>query len=185
MKRVPVIILSVCLALGCMSPPAPPKELPQVASRDYDLVWEATVNVIEKHFDLWVKRKEQGYIVSTYKRGEPLPGEYHADAQTGYQVLEELMHIVRRRVTARILEEDDHPGVYKVHLEVIYERQGYVPPTPDYGSAYNLYNHRKTRLNDAADQSETVTWRRLGRDLHLEEALLERIQRYLNKHARK
>lgn len=183
MKAVSGIILVFCLVSGCVQPPAPPKELPPVASRDYDLVWEATLKVVEKHFELWVKRKEEGYIISTYKRGEPLPDEYARDAQTGYHAAEELLHIVRRRLTARILE--DYPGVYRLHLEIIRERQGYVPPRRDYSSSYSLYEPRKTALDDAADQGPTVTWYRLGRDLHLEKELLNRVQLYLNRHARR
>lgn len=183
MKAVAGIILLVCLVPGCVQPPAPPKELPPVASRDYDLVWEATVKVVEKHFELWVKRKEEGYIISTYKRGEPLPGEYAGDAQTGYHAAEELLHIVRRRLTARILE--DYPGVYRLHIEIIRERQGYVPPRRDYSSSYSLYEPRKTILDEGADQGPTVTWYRLGRDLHLEKELLSRVQLYLNRHARR
>ncbi|HUW55673.1 MAG TPA: hypothetical protein VMZ92_03495 [Planctomycetota bacterium] len=183
MKTASVPILVLCVALGCATPPAPPKELPAAASRDYDLVWDATVTVLEKHFELWVQDKEKGYIVSTYKRAEPLPDEYARDAQTGYDALEEFLHIVRRRATARVLE--DHPGVYGVHLEIIRERQGYVPPKRDYSSSYSLYDRRKTALDDSADQKPTVTWYRLGRDLHLEKKLLERIQVYLNRHARR
>lgn len=181
MKPAPLVMLLLLLSLGCAVPPPAPKELPQAASRNYDLLWQATLNTVEKHFELWVKNKEQGYMVSTYKRGEPFPGTYLSDAQTGYDALEELMHIVRRRLTARILE--DSPGVYVLHLEIIRERQGYVPPPgEEYTPPYNLYDQDKTALEDTADQKETVTWYRLGRDMHLEKSLTERIQHYLKAH---
>ena len=183
MKAGVVLIPFLCVVAGCVSPPAAPKELPRAASRDYDLVWDATINVLEEHFDLWVKNKEKGYIVSNYKRGEPLPDEYRRDAQTTYHAVEEFLHIVRRRLTARVLE--DYPGVYGVHLEIIRERQGYVPPARDPSSSYSLYDARKSALDDVADQRPTVTWHRLGRDLHLEKELLERIQVHLNRHARR
>lgn len=183
MKVAPLVTALIFLAAGCVSPPAPPKELPGAASRDYDLLWEATRNVVEKHFDLFVQRKDEGYMVSTYKRGEPLPGEYKRDAQTAYDAVEELMHVVRRQLTARIVE--DYPGVYVVHLEIIRERQGYIPPKPDSASPYDLYDRDRSALSDTADQKETVTWYRLGRDLYLEKAMLEDIQKYLNQHVRR
>ncbi|KPL03151.1 MAG: hypothetical protein AMK75_01850 [Planctomycetes bacterium SM23_65] len=182
MRVVSGMILVLWLVSGCAQPPAPPQELPPVASRDYDLLWQATLNVVEEHFELWVKRKEDGYIISTYKRGEPLPDEYARDAQTGYHAAEEFLHIVRRRLTGRVLE--DYPGVYRLHLEIIRERQGYLPPSREYSSSYSLYEPRKSMLNEAADQGPTVTWYRLGRDLHLEKELLRRVQVYLNRHAR-
>ena len=117
-------------------------------------------------------------MVSTYKRGEPLPGEYRRDTQTRYDGVEELMHVIRRQLTARVLE--DYPGVYVVHLEIIRERQGYVPPRRDYASSYSLYDPGKSGLDASADLGETVTWYRLGRDIHLEQAMLRRIQERLN-----
>ena len=166
-------VVLVC-ALGCFAPPPPPGELAAVSSTDYDLLWSATRDVVEEHFELFVQRKEDGYMVSTYKRGEPLPGGYRKDAQTSYDTAEELLHVVRRRLTARILE--DEKGIYVVHLEIIRERQGYVPPPPEYSRSYSLYDRDKSALSDTADQGDTVTWHRLGRDLHLEKALLERIR---------
>jgi hypothetical protein len=177
-----LLAVLVVLGVGCASPPVQPKELPGAASRDYDLVWDATRQVVEKHFDLFVQRKDEGYMVSTYKRGEPLPGQYKSDAQTTYDAVEELMHVVRRQLTARILQ--DYKGVYVVHLEIIRERQGYVPAKPDASHPYDLYDRSRTSLNDTADQKETVTWYRLGRDMYLEKAMLEEIQTYLNRHAR-
>jgi hypothetical protein len=178
-----ILAVLVLLGAGCVSPPAPPKELPGVASRNYDLVWDAAREVVEKHFDLYVQRKDEGYMVSTYKRGEPLPGQYKRDAQTAYDSVEELMHVVRRQLTVRILQ--DYAGVYVVHIEIIRERQGYAPPKPDASVPYDLYDQDKTSLNETADQKETVTWYRLGRDEYLEKALLEEIQTYLNRHARR
>jgi len=175
-----ILATLVVLCGGCVSPPVQPKELPGAASRDYNLLWDATRDVVEKHFDLFVQRKDEGYMVSTYKRGEPLPGEYKADAQTAYDTVEELMHVVRRQLTVRILQ--DYPGVYVVHLEIIRERQGYVPPRPGATVPYDLYDRDRTSLNETADQQQTVTWYRLGRDMYLEKAMLNEIQTYLNRH---
>jgi hypothetical protein len=183
LKVIPMALALVLLAAGCASPPAAPKELPGAASRDYDLLWNATRNVVEKHFELFVQRKDEGYMVSTYKRGEPLPGEYKRDAQTAYDAVEELMHVIRRQLTARIVQ--DYPGVYVVHLEIIRERQGYIPPKPDAALPYDLYDRSKSTLSDTADQKETVTWYRLGRDLHLEKAMLDEVQTYLNRQGRR
>ena len=176
MKRLAVLVL-VTLAAGCaMHPPAPPGELPLVASSDYDLLWDATRRAVERHFDLFVQRREEGYMMSTYKRGDPLPGGGLArDAQTRYDAEEDLLHITRRQLTARLLQ--DAPGIWVVHLEIIRERQGYVPPPAeqqDYGRTYDIYNRNKTALRDTADQTATVTWYRLGRDTFLEKALLVR-----------
>ncbi len=178
MKRLAVLVLGT-LAAGCaMHPPAPPGELPLVASSDYELLWDATRRAVERHFDLYVQRKEEGYMMSTYKRGDPLPGGGLArDAQTRYDAEEDLLHITRRLLTARLLQ--DAPGIWVVHLEIIRERQGYQPPPAegqDYGPAYDLYKRDKSALRDTADQTATVTWYRLGRDLWLENAILDRIR---------
>lgn len=179
MKHAAAMLALALLATGCaMHPPAPPAEMPPAPmSRDYDLLWDATLKAVERHFDLFVQRKDQGTMMSTYKIGEPLPGGSLArDAQTLYDAEEDLLHITRRQLTARISE--DFPGVYAVHLEVIRERQGYAPPPSEqtYGTGYDLYNTKKTGLREAADQGATVTWYRLGRDLYLEKAIINRIQ---------
>jgi len=184
MRVAPAIIVIFAACAGCATPPPQPTELPQVTANDYDLLWDTTVQVVEEHFDLFVKRKDEGYIVSTYKRGEPLPGTsgLKTDAQTGYDRAEEFMHIVRRRLTARVFQQEK--GVATVKIEVIRERQAYVPPPPDYAT-YDLYEPGTRVLNDAADQTATVTWRPLGRDIYLENKLLARIRARLPKRSAK
>jgi len=178
--RAVVVTIPLLLAIaGCVTPPVQPTELPEVTSGDYDLLWEATRQTAQEHFDLFVQRKDEGYIVSAYKRAEPLPGPLKRDAQSGYDAAEEFMHIVRRRLTARVFEQ--RKGVYAVKLEVIRERQGFVPARPDFAAPHNLYDPQKTALDDAADQSETVTWQPLGRDRLLEQRLLSRIQSTLSR----
>ncbi|HUV39204.1 MAG TPA: hypothetical protein VMY39_06295 [Planctomycetota bacterium] len=173
MRRVVALVTIVVAVAGCVSAPPQPTPSAEVTSDSYDRLWDATVAVVEQHFDLFVRRKDEGYIVSTYKRGEPLPEDLKRDAQTCYDATEEFLHVVRRRLTARVTEQK--PGLYAVRLEVIRERQGYVPPTPDYAT-YSLYDRQQTSLNDAADQTNTVTWRPLGRDVYLENTLLTRIR---------
>ncbi len=180
MKHAAVMMAIALLAAGCaMHPPAQPTQLPVVASSDYDALWDATLKNVERHFDLFVQRRDQGTMVSTYKRGDPLPsGALARDAQTCYDAEEDLLHITRRQLTARISQ--DVPGVYVLHMEIIRERQGYVPPPAeqqDFGRTYDIYNGRKTALRDTADQAATVTWYRIGRDMFLEKTLLERIGR--------
>jgi hypothetical protein len=174
MKRLPVILFALALVGGCMTPPAPPKQLPVAASSSFDAAWDATRAVVEQHFDLYVQRKDAGYMMSDYKRGEPLPGDLKGDAQTHYDKVEELLHVVRRQLTVRILE--DSPGVFVVHLEVIREREGYQPPEPQIGTgAPDLYD-ASNGGTPKAPPPQSVTWYRLGRDLFLEKKLLEDIR---------
>ena len=166
MKPAYAVAVLLLLAGGCVTPPPAPTDRPTVSS---------SRDVVEKHFELYIQRKDMGYMASTYKRGEPVPHPIGKEAQTAYDTLEDFLHVIRRRLFVRILE--DRPGVYVVHMKVIRERQGYVPPPTWYSSDYNLYDARKSLLDDAADQTDTVTWHRLGRDLHLEKALLDRIDK--------
>ncbi len=165
---------------GCAASPAPKENTPEVTSDNYDLLWDATTSVVSEHFELFAQRKDAGYIVSTYKRSEPMPSEYRSDPQTAYDTAEELMHVVRRRLTARILRND--AGVYVLHMEISRERQGYSPPRRSFSDSYNLYDARKSGIDTAADVGETVTWFRLGRDLHLERTLRSRIIGYMATH---
>ena len=172
--RVVVVLIPMLVTLaGCVTPPVQPKTLPEVTCEDYDRLWDATVQAVETHFDLFVQRKDQGYIVSSYKRSHAAPGGLQADAQTGYDRTEEFMHVVRRRLSARVYQR--RKGLYTVRLEVMRERQGFVPARPDFSGGSDLYDHRATALDDAVDQGETVTWQPLGRDKFLEQKLLARI----------
>ncbi len=172
---IPVILVAVVLCAGCaMHPPAQPTALPRVGSSDYDVLWNATLNTVQKHFDLFVQRKDEGYIQSTYKRGDPLPGGALAvDAQTRYDKEEDLLQVTRRQLTARVQEQS--PGLYVVYLEVIRERQGYSPPEPRLAPDADIYQDTRRSSREAADRAAKVTWFRLGRDGFLEQKLLERI----------
>jgi hypothetical protein len=154
--------------------PVAEADMPRVTSDDYDALWDATCSTVMRYFDLFTRDKDQGYLLSEFKRGDPLPGGLRRDAQTGYDAAEEFLHIVRRRLTARVTEES--AGVFVVRVEVIRERQSYRPPRRGYGASYSLYEPNDIALDDAADQGETVTWARLARDTFLERAILNEIR---------
>ena len=162
------------VSAGCVSEP-PIAAIPNVTCPDYDVLWTATSNVLEKRFDVYAARKEAGTIVTDYKRGEPIPAFWSKDAQTTYDTLEEIGHIVRRKATAVITPTPD--GLYSLKLTIIRERHSYAPPETHYASSYNLYEHNTGQLQKGINTDDSVTWTRLTNDTHLEARMLNDIQK--------
>ena len=100
MRRYLAVLILVTLG-GCVSEPPPPPT-PAVSATDYDVMWQATREVLEKRFDIFAARKEEGTMVTDYKRSEPFPAMWAKDPQNTYDTLEEIGYIVRRKAVAVI-----------------------------------------------------------------------------------
>ena len=169
-------LLVIILSAGCVSEP-PVATLPNVTCTDFDVLWTATSDVLAKRFDIYAARKEAGTIVTDYKRGEPIPAVWSKDAQTTYDTLEEVGHIVRRKATAIITTNPD--GLYALKLTIIRERHSYAPPETRYASSYNLYDRQAGQLEPDSDYAESTTWTRLANDTHLEARMVGEIQKHV------
>lgn len=177
-RRLLVLIGLVCLA-GCVSePPAPP--VPTVSSSDYDVLWQATRDVLEKRFDIFAAHEEEGTMVTDFKRSDPIPAVWAKDSQNCYDTLEEIGYIVRRKAIAVITKNEE--GQYDLKLTILRERQAYAPPDVVYTTAYDLYQARTgPQPNTGIRYDESLTWTRLANDTYLEAKMLGDIQKRMNR----
>jgi hypothetical protein len=163
---------------GCVSEPPPPPT-PMVSATDYDVLWQATREVIEKRFDVFAARKDQGMMITDYKRSEPIPAFWAKDSQNTYDTLEEIGYIVRRKAVAVISK--DEQGQYTVKLTITRERQAYAPPDVVYTNAYDLYQARTTPVTEGVRYDDSLTWTKLANDSYLEAKMLGDIQKRVAK----
>ena len=168
-----VMILGAVLLAGCVSEPAAPPK-PQVGSSDYDVLWQATREVIEKRFDIFAARKEEGTMITDFKRSDPFPEVWKKDSQNTYDTLEEFGYIVRRKAIAVITKNEQ--GQYDLKLTILRERQAYAPPDAVYTTAYDLYDARSWG-NQGIRYDESMTWTRQANDVYLEAKMLSDIQK--------
>jgi hypothetical protein len=147
------------------------------------VVWQATRDVLEKRFDIFAARKDQGTIITDYKQSEPFPALWTRDSQNTYDTVEEIGYIVRRKATAAITQ--DSQGQHVVALTIIRERQSYAPPDVLYTTAYDLYEARTGETSTGAGggvrYDESMTWTRLANDTYLEAKMLGEIQKRVGK----
>jgi len=180
-RHIPLLVLMVVLS-GCVSEPTVPA-VPTVSTTDYDVLWQATRDVIEGRFDVFAANKDEGTIISDYKISEPIPEVWAKDSQNLYDTLEETGHIVRRKAIATITRNGE--GTYDLKLSIVRERQAYAPPDVVYTTAYNLYQARTGPTGEGVQHGETMTWTRLANDTYLEAKMMGQIQKRAAKLARK
>jgi hypothetical protein len=168
-----LLLSMLVLLVGCVSePPVPP--VPTASSSQYDILWQATRDVVEKRFDVFAAHKDQGTMITDYKISEPFPALWAKDSQNLYDTLEETGYIVRRKAVAVITKNSQ--GDYDLKLTVLRERQAYAPPNVVYSTAYDLYEARTGPAPQGLPYDETMTWTRLANDTYLEAKMVAQIK---------
>ena len=149
-------LVGLSLLVGCSPVERKVPELTVSADR-YNLLWEATLDVLEDYFPILVSRQDEGVIISDYKVGGSLLEPWDQEARQPYYRLEETLHVVRRRAVAHLEKTD---GDYRLRLRVIKERQAYRPPEAAFSSSYDLYDltlsERREMLEEAPAESTPV-----------------------------
>lgn len=163
-------------ALGCGSIPAITDNPTTVASANYDLVWEATVQTVEKYFDIAYESRYDGRIETKPLASATLLEPWRLDAVGAYQKLEATLQTIRRRCF--VLVQPSPGGGFQVTVEVYKELENLQKPvyTQFGGSTFitSIEPIQEGIVTSAVRPSDG--WISLGRDLKLEALLLQEIQ---------
>jgi hypothetical protein len=154
-----------------------------VPIRDPEYVWDKLLDVIDDHFV--IEREERArwvgdVLVEGYLETRPLSGAtllepWHHDSVTPYDRWESTLQTIRRRAIVRVIP--DAAG-YLVEVAVLKELEDL--PRPQHASAGGStfrYDESLERYREpATDQIGPRGWIPLGRDVALEQQLLDRFQ---------
>ena len=166
---------------GCqMSPPpnGPTQILLEIPDREAFI--DKTLSLLRRsdftpeHMD-----RDAGLVVTQPSTGQQWFEFWRHDSIGGYQLLESSIHTVRRIVTVHVdRTEADSPGdEFRVSVQV--DKQRYSAPerqvTTASGALAIYSEHLPTTEGLAASRTEGEHWVPLGRDVQLEQYLLDRI----------
>ncbi len=151
-----------------------------VPSNSHEAVWERTVDVLHDYpFQIAHENKLDGVIETKYKVGSNLLEPWHKETIGFENRFESTLQTLRRRVFINITPVD---GGYLVGVEAHKELEDLVGVAA--GSAGGATFHESTplqrELNLVVGQSTPSGWIPQGRDLSLEQDVLNRISQNLN-----
>ncbi|MFH0965580.1 MAG: hypothetical protein V2A58_16405 [Planctomycetota bacterium] len=148
----------------------------------YDVVWRATVDVVEKDFEIERQDYEKGEIVTRYKEGRTVLEPWGMDAQTTYDRLEETLHRLRRRVVAQVSANEESGAT--VELVISRERLNYETPPAEYDPGPPRTPDEMAQARVQAEYAPKEQWTFVGNDELLTRKLLGEIVKRAQKLSR-
>ncbi|MCA9074795.1 MAG: hypothetical protein KDA93_07170 [Planctomycetaceae bacterium] len=169
---------------GCASPglgtPPPAyvaNPLPVAANND-EILWERTVDVLhEFHFEIARENRFSRVIETEYRTGSGLLEPWHQDSVGLENRLESSLQSVRRKVLVRVLPSEQGLG-YLVSVEAFQEKEdlpGVAANSPG-GATFQESKPLQRDLNLVVGQSSPSGWIGMGRDVALEQSILQSLQ---------
>lgn len=164
-----------CLATGCAIPPAVSNPI-LVRGSSPDGIWENTVDVLHAYqFPIERENRLDGQIETDYKVGSGLLEPWHHDSVTVGDRLESSFQSIRRRATVSVTPTQ---GGYLVGVEVLKEIED--PQDLIVNSAgtatFPESNKLDRNLQVVVGPATPDGWILLGRDISLEQDLLNSLQ---------
>jgi hypothetical protein len=162
---------------GCSSVPAMVDNPTPVGNPNYDLVWDSTVFVLEKYFDVASESRWDGRIETLPLSSATLLEPWRLDAPGFGQRLEATLQTIRRR--AFVLIQPAPTGGFLITVEVYKELEDLPQPTATrYGAASFFTSIEPIPESPVTSAIKpTQGWISLGRDLKLEGIMLAEIQK--------
>lgn len=166
---------------GCQAPPAPDGPT-QMALRipDRDAFLETAMTLLrERDFPPQRVDRDQGVVVTRPATGQQWFEFWRQDSRGAHQLFESSLHTIRRIVTVRLhpVDAESPPDTYRVSVRVDKER--YSAPERQVTTASGalaIYSERlPTTEGLIAAKTEGEHWVPLGRDLPLEQYLVDKI----------
>ena len=179
MRTVNLVVLVWALVLGAVGCATPPggetrDEGPVLRLRaPLETVWQAAIDVVEGRFVLRDRDKDAGYLLTEYKQA-PSAFEFWAmDAVEPRHVVEDTLHVVRRRAEAHLQQAGDE---VVVAVAIHRERKNFESPRTSFSAEYSVFPGTSEQVLAEALAEPTVLWTPVGRDRALEQKLLDEIR---------
>lgn len=170
----PIGLLILATGTGCAQMPRNQVANPFfVPANSHEGVWERTVDVLHDYqFQIDRENKLEGIIETKYKAGSGLLEPWHHDSVGLRERLESSMQTIRRRAFVQITPAD---GGYLVGVQA-YKELGDATGLSRRSESFRDYTPLQ-RDRNLIDGTETERgWITRGRDLRLEQALLDSLQ---------
>ena len=173
-----LVSLSGCLQTGLpFTSQAPVSNPLLVRAQNEEPVWERTVDVVhDYHFEISRENRLAHLIETQPRAGSGLLELWHRDSIGFDNRLESTLQSIRRRVRVSILPDDQ--GGFQVGVEAYKEREslrGIAANSPG-AATFSESTPLQRDLNEVVGQSGISDWIPDGRDLLLEQAMLQSLR---------
>jgi hypothetical protein len=179
-----LLIVLICLAPGCALPWMSASRLPPagnpmlVAATNEEVLWERTVDVLHDfHFEMAGENRFSRVIETEYRTGSGLLEPWHQDSVGVENRLESTLQSVRRKVFVRLIPDEAGRG-YLVSVEAYKEFEdlpGVAANSPG-GATFQESTPLQRDLNLVVGQSAPSGWSPAGRDIAVEQRILQSLQ---------
>lgn len=178
------MIVLIGIAQGCALPWMSASRLPPagnpllVAATNEEVLWERTVDVLHDfHFEMAGENRFSRVIETEYRTGSGVLEPWHQDSVGLENRLESTLQSVRRKVFVRLIPDEAGRG-YLVSVEAYKELEdlpGVAANSPG-GATFQESTPLQRDLNLVVGQSAPSGWVPAGRDVALEQRLLQSLQ---------
>ena len=148
-----------------------------VPARNFEVVWERTVDVVHDfRFPIQRENKLDGIIETEYKTGASVMEPWHRDSVGFTSRVESTLQSIRRRMFISITPAD---GGFLVSVEAFQEVEDVIGLVTNTSGAATFHDNSPLQrdLSLIVDQSPPSGWVPQGRDIRLEQVVLNRLQR--------
>lgn len=167
-----------CWLPGCATirGPSPSTNPLFVQANNQESTWERSVDVLHKNlFEIQRENRLDGVIETKYKTGASLLEPWHPDSPTLSGRLEGTLQSIRRKAFVTVTPAE---GGFLIGVEAYKELEDVASAANSAGAATFLDNNALQRdLQAVVGQSAPSGWIPKGRDLELEQLLLDSISR--------
>lgn len=176
------LIAALIALTGCVS--RPPTGLPNptpIANPNYDQVWDQTVSVLDKYFEISYESRYDGRIETFPLASATLIEPWRGDAVTGYDRLYATLQTIRRR--GFVLVQPGPAGGFLVTVEIYKELENLDRPVfTNFGTSGTFITSIEPIPESLVVSSVKATdgWISLGRDAALESKIIAELQQCLD-----
>jgi hypothetical protein len=179
--RLAILVLA-CAGSGCALPwrqaaaPAPNPML--VMATNEEVLWERTVDVLhDYHFEIASENRFSRVIETEYRTGAGLLEPWHHDSVGYGNRLESTLQSVRRKVFVRLIPPETGGGyIVSVEAHKEFEDLPGVAANSAGGATFQENTPLERDLNQVVGQSTPSGWIPSGRDIALEQAIVDSLQ---------
>jgi hypothetical protein len=158
------------------SPQENPLYIPQTAMA-YARIFEKTLDVLSDYFDIAYKNRYEGRIETFPKTAPGIEQPWKPGSPDFYQRLYAFFQTVRHRAIVTITTAND--GGYFIHVEVLKELEDLAAPSraTASGATFRIDTTIQRQYEIVDYELYDNAWIPIGRDLKLEQVILERLSR--------
>lgn len=172
-----LVLWTLAPLVGCTSLPQFQENPATIAHHDYDYVWNKTIEVVERYFEVAYENRYDGRIRTLPQTAATLFEPWYRDSVDFEERLHASLQSIRRRAFVRV--ERGPTGAFLISVEIYKELEDlHQPIYASFGRGTFIQSIEPVREELVTSAIKPANgWISLGRDLKLEARILDEIRK--------